>query len=261
VVPLLTAAAYVVLWILDALTVEAALIAAMAALALASGAAVAAVLSRHRIGRPDRGLARSTLSYGLRAHAGDVAGTVNHTADVLIVAAVLGSSSAGIYAVATNVSGSIVALLSALSIVLVPAAARRGSEAIAQTMRLVWTIAVPLAAVLAALAGVLILLVYGESFEDSVPPLRILLPGVVLLTASGVLAAGIRGSGRPLAAALPEAAGLVLTVAGLALFLESGGVKAAALVSTVTYAAAFLMMLAIHRRVTGSLGSAFGLSR
>lgn len=257
--PVLTVLAFLLLSLSETLTVESAAVTALLAFVITSGVTVAAVIRRHRIARPDLAVARATLSYGLRAHGSDLMGIVNERADLLIVAAVLGSAGAGAYSVATNVAGSILGLLGALSVVLVPAATGAdGLAAIARSMRLVWAIAIPLAVVLALIAGPLVRGLYGREFEAAVLPLQLLLPGVVLLTAGAVLGAGLRAMGRPLTASFPQVIALVVTLGGLALFLEEGGLRAAALVATAAYATAFLVTIGLYRSAAGSAKAAFG---
>jgi hypothetical protein len=48
-----------------------------------------------------------------------------------------------------------------------------------------------------------------------------------------------------------QAAGLVVTVVGLLVFLPSGGITAAAIVSTVAYGTVFVSALVAYQRATG----------
>ena len=93
-----------------------------------------------------------------------------------------------------------------------------------------------------ALAGVLALglgllarpvlgLVYGDSFRDAAEPLVLLLPGAVLFAGSSILAAGIYAAGRPFTATSPRWPGPWSPWPGCS-FVPSGGITAAALVST-----------------------------
>lgn len=104
------------------------------------------------------------------------------------------------------------------------------------------------AAVLAAIVGLAVPLVYGNAFAESIGPLRVLLVGSVLYAGAAVLFSGLYALNRPFTAALSQAGGIFITVAGLLLFLEDGGIWAAAIVSSVAYAAVFLSAAALYRR-------------
>jgi O-antigen/teichoic acid export membrane protein len=72
-----------------------------------------------------------------------------------------------------------------------------------------------------------------------------------------VLAAGLHGAGYPLRATLGQVAGGVVTVAGLIAFVPSGGINAAAAVSTTAYATVFVLNLVAYRRTAGLPWRAF----
>jgi hypothetical protein len=54
---------------------------------------------------------------------------------------------------------------------------------------------------------------------------------------------------RPFLSTATEGTGAVLTVAGLLFFVESGGITAAAIVSSCAYVTVFAMSLVLYRRV------------
>ena len=94
-----------------------------------------------------------------------------------------------------------------------------------------------LAIVLAVLARPLLGLVYGDDFRDAAEPAAAdLLPGAVLFAGSSILGAGIYAAGRPFTATVTQVLGMIVTVVGLFVFLRTGGITAAALVSTASYA-------------------------
>jgi len=211
-------------------------------------------LRRHGLGRPSRELVRTTLWYGLRAQGTTFGGAVNTRLDVMIVPAFLAASSVGLYSVATNVSWLIVSLSSALALIVLPAAARAGARGVATVLRslqVTLLVALALAATVALLTEVAVRAVYGADFGDSVTAIRLLLPGCVLYAGATVLAAGLYALDRPLQAGIAQAAGIVVTVVGLVLFLERGGIEAAALVSTVSYTIVFAGSLLLYRRAAG----------
>ena len=132
-----------------------------------------------------------------------------------------------------------------------PAAARQGAQGVGIVIRSLHTtlaVAVFLAVGLAVLAEPAITLVYGDAFDDSVMPLRLLLPGTVLYAAASILWSGLYAVNRPFTATVAQVAGALVTVVGLLLFLRTGGINAAALVTTASYAVVFGAAIILYRR-------------
>jgi O-antigen/teichoic acid export membrane protein len=252
--PACVALGFVVLWASDDLTVETAAATTAGVNVVSVAAATAWAWRKYGIGRPSRSIARSTLWYGLRAQATDVAGLVNLRLDLLIMPALLAASSVGLYSVAANVSTIVALISSSLAVIVLPVAARqgeRGARTVIASLQATLAIGVALAGVLAVLAPVLVSAVYGSEFSGSVESLRLLLPGTVLYACSLVLFSGLYSLERPFIAAVAQLAGVALTAAGLLAFLPEGGIRAAALVSSVAYTAVFAVALLSYRRVSG----------
>jgi O-antigen/teichoic acid export membrane protein len=94
--------------------------------------------------------------------------------------------------------------------------------------------------------------VYGDEFGGAAPTLRVLLPGTVMLAGALILVAGLYAANRPSIATAVQVAGLVVTVAGLLVFLPTGSIMTAAIVSTAAYGVVFAGALIAFKRVTGT---------
>jgi len=104
---------------------------------------------------------------------------------------------------------------------------------------------------IAAFAQIGVPLLYGSTFSGSVEPLRILLVGAVMWAAAGSVCSGLYALNRPFTAAIAQLSAAAVTIAGLILFLESGGIRAAAIVSTTAYTLVFVIALVLYRRASG----------
>jgi O-antigen/teichoic acid export membrane protein len=252
--PALISAAYLACWIFDVLSVEGALVINAVAIGIAFIAAAFRLLQRQGVERPDRALMRETVSFGLKAHMGTIAGLVNARLDLMIVPAFLSAASVGLYSVATNVTSIIITLTTTIATIVMPVAARREKQSpgtVIRTLQVVMLIGVAIALPLAGIADFALGIVYGSEFEGASTALRILLPGVVLDAAAMVLWSGLLAANRPLlssVAAIPAAA---ITVGGLVLFLEDGGIDVAAIVSTCAYTVVFVISVFLYKRVAG----------
>jgi O-antigen/teichoic acid export membrane protein len=252
--PLMIALSYVVLWALDELTVESALITATAWSGLVVAAGLARALGRIGVGSPSVRLGVTSLWYGARAQGSTLAANVTARLDVAMLPAFVAASSVGLYSVATNVSLIVYQLSNTFAGLVLPAAAREPERAPVKVIGSLWAsllVAGLLALGLALFARPLLGLVYGDQFRDAAEPLILILPGAVLFAGASILAAGVFAAGRPFTATLPQLLGMLVTVVGLFVFLRTGGITAAAVVSSVSYATVFAATLIAYKAVTG----------
>ena len=252
--PVLTAVSFVVLWPLDALTVETALIAANACSGLVLVAGMVRAIERIGVGPPALRLGATSLWYGIRGQGSTVATHVTARLDVAMLPAFVSTASVGIYSVATNVSLIVYQLANTFAGLVLPAAAgdpRRGPIKVIGSLWASLAIAGVLALALALFARPLLGLVYGDAFRDAAEPLILILPGAVLFAGSSILTAGIYAAGRPFTATLTQLLGMLVTIAGLFAFLRVGGITAAALVSSASYGTIFLASLLAYKGVSG----------
>jgi O-antigen/teichoic acid export membrane protein len=252
--PALTALAFVVLWSLDAMTVESALIAATVATGVVLAVGLARSVSQIGVGRPDLRLGLRTLWYGVRGQGVTLAANVNARLDLAMLPAFVTAASLGLYSVATSVALIVYQLSSTFAQLLLPAAAGdpdRGPHKVIGSLHATLLTAGALALGLGLLAEPLISLVYGGEFRDAAEPLRLILPGAVLFAGSTMVSAGLYAAGRPFTATLAQLLGTVVTVTGLVAFLDSGGITAAALVSTAAYTTVFVATAVAYKRVVG----------
>jgi O-antigen/teichoic acid export membrane protein len=262
--PSLVLTFYLVLLLADAMSVARALEANFLATVLVGLAAAVSSLRLHHWRRPDAALGLRSLWYGLRGVLSTIGATINTRIDLLIMPAFLAASSIGSYAVATNVSGLLVSLSAPLWWLVLPNAARRregGAGPVLASLHLTLAIGGVLGLLLYLAAGFVVPAVYGDPFSDAVEPLRILLPGCVLLPAASMLTAGLYARNRPFTAAVPHLVGSVITVAGLTLFLATGGIRAAAIITSIAYGVVFLTALVLYRHAAELSWGAFVPSR
>ena len=259
--PALAAAGLFVLWQLDELSVARALAVSAATAFLVQLVAMRRVLrNAGGLGALDVPLGLETLWYGFRGHGALLANAMNQRLDLLIMPAFVAAAGLGLYSIAANVSLIVSTLASSLAAIVLPAAAHdpeRGPRTVISSLQLALGVATVFATVLLVLARPALEFVYGESFGDAAPSLRVLLPGTVLLAGALILVAGLYAANRPTVATAVQVAGLVVTVVGLLVFLPGGDIMTAAIVSTASYAVVFLAALIAYKRVAGLRWRAF----
>lgn len=253
--PLLYAGTLVTLWAVHRASVPGVLLAATVTGMLSLIAIWIRLARRVGFGRPSVAILRQGLAYGIRQQGANFSRLTSARLDLLIIPAFMASASLGLYAVATNLSSLIFALLGSFSLVVFPAATKAGGAAglplVARTLRLVLVLGTILCLGMFLAAPLFVRVIYGESFAGTVLPLRILLPGAVLMAATSILSSGLQSLNRPQAATVAQVGGAVVTVAGLLVLLRSYGIVGAALVSTTAYGVSFFLSLLLLSRSPG----------
>lgn len=191
------------------------------------------------VGRPSFVLAREVMRYGFRAGMGTVLLLLNARLDFIIVGAIVGPGSLGIYAIASRFAELLRLPALAVNYVLYPTYARDGGPMAApkarhMIQRMGW-LTLAAAVPLGVAASFVIPLLYGEAFRDAVVPTYILIAGLCGSGISGVITAFLYGAGRPGLNSLAFGAGLFVTVVLDLLLIPAFGVIGAAVASSVAY--------------------------
>lgn len=197
---------------------------------------------------------RSTLSFGLRGHIGNLLQFFNYRLDMFILNYFLGPANVGIYIVSVRLVELLWHLPNSVSFVIFPkAAATRPEEMNAFTPR-VFGITLGLTALgalgLALVGRPIINFVFSSAFISAYVPMLVLLPGVVLLGGAKVLTNEIAGRGYPHYNSVNAGLALVLTVVLDLVLIPRYSVLGAALASSIAYTAIFLASIGFYLAVS-----------
>jgi O-antigen/teichoic acid export membrane protein len=213
-------------------------------------------LARHvGFGRPDRGLARESVSFGLKTHIGELAGIANYRVDQWFVGAMAGSRELGRYSIAVAwaellfyIPG-VIALLQRPDLVRAdrPAAIRLAGQSIRRGLLL----SVAAASVLVITAPLLCVAVFGDQFRGSIDDLRVLALGGVGIATTVLLANAMVAQRRPLLAAAADGTALAVTLALDVLLIPSLGGLGAAIATTAAYGIGSLVLTVVFVRLLG----------
>lgn len=203
-------------------------------------------LSRGPAERP-RG-ARLLLRDGSRLLGFNVGQTLAYQGDTVLLGALSSSYQVGMYAVAVSPAAVLRIPSTALGQVLFHDVAAGATTKVAVLRRIAVLLAflVPVAAVVWALAGWLIELVYGSSYGAAVEPFRILLVAELLLSPFIILGRTLAGIGRTWSASACGLLGLVLIVIFCLILVPSMGASGAALASAIAYGAMSALAIAMY---------------
>jgi O-antigen/teichoic acid export membrane protein len=188
--------------------------------------------------RPSIALGREVSMYGLRAQVGGVVSLLNLRFDFIVLNLLAGPAVLGVYSIASKFAELLKIPALALTYVLYPQFAREGPAQAAATARRL----VPKATILTALGAVPLLLtaglvipLYGDKFHPGILPARIIVFGLAIEGAAGVMTAFMYGIGRPGLNSIAMAGGLIVTVVLDFALIPSFGATGAAVASAVAY--------------------------
>ncbi|HEY8815301.1 MAG TPA: oligosaccharide flippase family protein [Candidatus Dormibacteraeota bacterium] len=204
----------------------------------------------------DRNVLRQLLGFGLKGYVANLLMFFNYRLDSLIVNALLGVASVGIYSIAVAMAEVIWNMAGALSTVMFPHVAsldRKAANRLTPVVsRNVWFLTL-LAVVFAAVVGRWVIeLVFGAVMLGAAQPLLLLLPGILALSGAKVLSSYLSGIGRPIYSTYIAAGSVILTVALDLIFIPRYGIAGAAAASSVVYTLTAIATLVVFRKESGA---------
>lgn len=256
-VPGITAATLGVLALSGRLTVQAAVVAYIATYMVTASVGVRFLSKTPAWSTAfSRSTLRRLLRYGIRSQSTLLVSTLVERLDQLLISVFLGATSLGLYAVAVTMTSASTLAASTVALVAFPRLAGLGdrSQQAASARRFIVIAVLASAAVTLPLLAVtpqLLDLFFGAAFVSIADVCRVLLVAGIFLALTQLVAALLRGLGRPLDAGVAGGVGLVVTVILLAVLLPALGLMGAAIASLCAYVVTMIWML---RKLCQALG-------
>jgi O-antigen/teichoic acid export membrane protein len=248
--PLVSVVGIIVLYATGTLTV------ATAALISMAGGLVAVVPLlgvAKGIGRPrfERAMAGESVRFGFRAWLGGLGSLANVRLDQILMTRLVAPQELGLYVVAVTVSGFFVnPVVSAMTSALAPRFAQGEPQLVARVVRTTILGVAVMGAAVAVVTPVLVTVLFGGEFHDSISLAWILILGSVPLAGVSVLSSALTIGGHPGFSAVSELVALAITVPALIFALPRYGATGAAVVSSTTYAINFAFLgVGAHRHL------------
>lgn len=199
-------------------------------------------------------LLRILAAFGLRAQLSTVLQFLSYRLDLFILNATAGLGAAGIYSVATLLAEAVWYIPNAIGLVLAPRVAAgvegEDDDSTAAICRATVLVSVAGALVIAALAPLLVLVLFGSAFLSAVVPLWVLLPGVVAVGLDKPIASYQLGRGRPQISLYVALLATPVTLAAYVLLIPRYGIVGAAAGSTISYIATTAIEVFFLHRVS-----------
>lgn len=184
---------------------------------------------------------REAMSFGIKSHIANLSAFLNYRVDQFLVNGMLGSSSVGIYTIAVNNAERLWLLVGNFSQVLFPTASIKQDDPerfaqftarLAASMLFVLTI---FGVLMMLVAEFVVVLLYGEQFRAASEVIIWLVPGIICLGHSKLLANYIAGKGRPGINAIRGASALVVNLIANFILIPIYGIVGAAMATTISY--------------------------
>ncbi|MBD2845941.1 polysaccharide biosynthesis C-terminal domain-containing protein, partial [Paenibacillus sp. IB182496] len=203
-----------------------------------------------------KGLPTAFLKKGLTYAATLFVLQLNYRIDVLMLERMASVREVGLYTVGTTLAELIWQLPAAAGMVLFAKSAGSKSEGeatrrAAKLLRVMLPVLIAVCLGLGVFAPLAVDLLYGADFDGSAQVIRLLLPGIVVMTFFKILNADLAGRGKPLFALGAYILPLVLNVVLNLIFIPQYGIEGTALTSTISYTVGGLLFLYLYLRETG----------
>jgi O-antigen/teichoic acid export membrane protein len=198
----------------------------------------------------DMTLFKPAFSFGMRSYVATLVTYGVIRSGIFFVTYYRGTAEAGQFAVAQQLSELLVIIPGVIATILSPRIARGDAEHLTpRVMRIVAALLLPMFLAMLFAREFLIAGLFGSQFLPASDVLLILLPGAFLLGLETILAADMAGHGYPWAAALAWVPVLCLNAVGYLILIPRFGIKGAALSSSISFAAIFLLLLFYYKRM------------
>jgi O-antigen/teichoic acid export membrane protein len=201
-------------------------------------------------------LFRLSTKFGLQSHLGTIFYLLGWRLDFLLCNAYLDTRAVGYYSVAVLLGELLWFIPQSLAVVLLPEVSRLSAEQAvrltSQVCRLTLVSSALGAIFLAAIAPLLVSMIFGNDFLPALSPFWLLLPGMIFESGTRILSSFFVGRGYPMTST--HSAGLVF-LANLLLnlwWIPRHGIAGAALASTISYTLGAIYLFRVYRRLTGT---------
>jgi len=199
-------------------------------------------------------LLKKSYSFGIKSQLGIIFSFLNQRLDVFFVNYFLNPYEVGIYAIATAIAEIPWHFASAVATVLFPWIADMKKEEAgkfsATVIRNTVFFGLLMVIALFIFGRLVIILLFGGIFADSVFLMYILLPGIMGLSITRVLGGFFQGSGKPEFGTLMVTLSFIETIVLDILLIPAIGTKGAAIASSIAYITSALIGLIIFSKMT-----------
>ena len=207
--------------------------------------------------RPNKQYLKDVSFYGSRAHLAGMISFLHYRADLFLINIFLNPVAVGFYSVAVALAEGMWLIHRSVGTVLFPKlASETDSESLKQftplVCRNVLLVALVAAVLLFAFSHWVVVLLYSETFLESIQPFRILLVGAVAVCGHSILANDLMARGKPMLLSHIGVVSLALNIILNIIWIPQWGIIGAAWATTVSYSAMFIITVLVYGKISGN---------
>jgi O-antigen/teichoic acid export membrane protein len=205
--------------------------------------------------RPPPGMFKRSAVYGLQGHVGNVLVQFLYRFDLFLILSFVGLGGQGLYSIAVILAEKLSHIPQSVQIVLFPKLSSLEKDEVdkltPRVMRSSFLLTAVAAAILLVLSRPLLILFYGDAYAGALTPLRILIPGVLMLSINTILSGDFSARDKRIYQTIANSIGFGLNVILCLVWIPKMGIEGAAWASTIAYTTQSVVMLAFFRRLSG----------
>lgn len=198
---------------------------------------------------------RGTLSFGAKSYVQTLAAHLHYRIDLYLIALLLTPEQVAFYSIAVNMTNPILQIPDAIGTVIFPKLAgssdRAAHERTAVTCRHT-LFATLVAAILYAGAGSqLMVLFYGRRYAPAIPPMFMMLPGIIMISLYQILSRNFTSRNRQQINIVAAGVALAVNAGSNLVLIPRFGIVGAALSTAISYSLAAGILLTVFVRESG----------
>ncbi len=196
----------------------------------------------------DANLMRNMLTYGVKVWIGDISYLANARIDQFMIGAMLVSRDLGIYTIAVSIAGFTGILSRAVGTIILPTVAGKISvieqkNEIVSFFQRYWIVSIIFHFGFAIAVWILLPIIYGNAYTESVAICQILVIGYFFINAKTVLAEGLQGMGFPEIISAVEVFGMCISLILSILLIKPYGILGVSIAITLAYLGQFIGLI------------------
>jgi O-antigen/teichoic acid export membrane protein len=205
--------------------------------------------------KPPPGLFRRSAVYGLQGHIGNILVQFLYRFDLFLILSFVGLGGQGLYSIAVILAEKLSHIPQSVQIVLFPKLSSLERDEVnrltPRVMRNSFLLTVVAGVILLALSRPLLAVFYGAEYATALRSLRILIPGVVMLSFNTILSGDLSARNKRVYQTIANAIGFAINVVLCFVWIPRLGIEGAAWASTVAYTTQSVIMVAFFRKLSG----------
>jgi O-antigen/teichoic acid export membrane protein len=206
--------------------------------------------------RWDGTVGRGTLSFGAKSYLQTLAAHLHYRIDLYLIALLLNPEQVAFYSIAVNMTNPILQIPDAIGTVIFPKLAGSSDDAAhartAVTCRHTLFATIIAAIVYATVGSQVMLLFYGHRYAPAIPPMLMMLPGIIMISLYQILTRNFTSRNRQQVNIIAAAVALGVNTSMNLLLIPRFGILGAAMSTAVSYTLAALMLLVVFVRESDS---------